>query len=172
MGSQESVSADCQNCAGDDTINALWARLRNGTLDKFGPAECMAEYDTQIQARRENVILVTTTDSSRNAFINASPSYFNGSKALYQIHDTNIHRFDTFNASKGFSREANVSYSWAYTGASDLVNRTESSLSDDIRQTPHTWSAGQNVTYYNTTKFFGWLQHYSTTLATMIPTIT
>lgn len=117
MGSQESVSAVCQNCAGDDTINALYAKLRNSTPDKFGPAECMAKCGTQIQARRENVILVTTKDSSSNTFINASSSYFNGSKALYQIHDTNIHKFDTFNASKGFSREANVSYSWAYIWA-------------------------------------------------------
>ena len=120
----------------------------------------MAEYGTQVQARRENVILVTTNDSFGNAFINASSSYFNGSKAIYQIHDTSIFKFDTFNASKGFSREANVSYSWAYTGVTDFVNRTESRIRDDIRQSPDTWSVGQNVTYNNSTKFFGWPVQY------------
>ena len=98
-----SVNADCQNCAGDDTLNALYAKLSNCILHKFGPAEFMAECGTQIQARRENVILVTTNNSFGNAFTNASSSYFHGSQALYQIHDTSIDKFDTFNVSKGFS---------------------------------------------------------------------
>jgi hypothetical protein len=153
-------SPQCQNCtdtdppdpndvkdpnAGKTTVGTmlenLWAKSRNGSLDRLNPAECIAAYGTLIQSTRRNLLVVIADEHVDRDFEPLLPGF-----GILGLHNRDLL------LAWSFSAPYSLSYSARGVGALDwmcldLPRKPTVQCSDRLAElSPQNWTISSGCT--------------------------
>lgn len=147
-------ASECHNCTEDAyrgavaydlsqsarfDLHVMWTLSRNGSLDRFEPAECLTRYATTLQSDRRNLLLVTEDDQA-----GLSPPNYN----ITFSNNTDYFWSSSFSAKSG--NDPNVapdSYDWICTGLDLSYSQHCANEVDRIKRSPGNWTMRAPVPY-------------------------
>ncbi|KAF2475426.1 uncharacterized protein BDR25DRAFT_279479 [Lindgomyces ingoldianus] len=122
---------------GTNLLQTMHEKARNGTLDRFEPADCLNKYAQMIQSFRRNVLLV------------ASDENFPAISNTTSLNGTNVYSYDRFYAMDAqVQDEASDSYRWMCNSIPYSRNTKCGSLMANIKKSPSTWKVGGYPVHY------------------------
>lgn len=135
---------ECRNCSSKPvtpgfTLQDLWTKAHDNTLERLEPAQCIDQYATLVQTERRNLLLV----ASNRHFNQSKPYPLDGYPAGVQKSTTmNVYWMQTFAAAAAEDTQYAVhSYDWICsampTPSSDMIGC--STTVETIKASPTSW---------------------------------